>query len=268
VIGDVETRSPLCGNRQFHTLALPYDKTVSTLPRRAHHPVRTTASLGKVMGILRYRLLTAVLLIGLGLSSVVLAGRLRTYPLPGYQQGYEPVQPIAFSHRQHAGDLQISCLYCHYGAERSQHAGVPSADVCMTCHRFVTASQKEMIPEILEARKANRSPQPVISAELKKLYDALGLDSKLEKDPKITPQPVQWVRVHNLPAYTCFDHRAHVLAGVTCNRCHGPVETMERVRQVNDLSMGWCVNCHRETKVPGEDGKTLRPSIDCATCHH
>jgi cytochrome c7-like protein len=216
----------------------------------------------------RGRVLTVVLLIGLVLSSMVLAGRLRSYPLPGSQQGYEPEQPIAFSHRLHAGDLQISCLYCHYGAERSPYAGVPAADVCMTCHRFVTASQKEMIPEILEARKANRTPQPVISPELKKLYDSLGLDSKLERDPNQTPQPVAWVKVHNLPAYTCFDHRAHLQAGVACQSCHGPVETMDRLRQVSDLSMGWCVNCHRETKVLHEDGKALRPSVDCATCHH
>jgi hypothetical protein len=208
------------------------------------------------------------LLIGLALSSVVLANRLRGYPLPGNQQGYEPIQPIAFSHRLHAGDLQISCLYCHYGAERSQHAGVPAADVCMTCHRFVTAPQKDMIPEILEARKANRTPQPVISEELRKLYDSLGLDDRLERDPHKTPRPVAWVRVHNLPAYTCFDHRAHLQAGVACKNCHGPVETMDRLRQVKDLSMGWCVNCHRETKVPSDDGKTLRASIDCATCHH
>jgi hypothetical protein len=214
------------------------------------------------------RLMTVVLLIGLVISSVVLSGRLRSYPFPGNQQGYEPEQPIAFSHRLHAGDLQISCLYCHSGAERSRHAGVPSASICMTCHRFVTASQKLMIPEILEARKANRTPQPVISDELQKLYDAVGLDSNLEPDPKKTPTPIAWVKVHNLPAYTCFDHRAHVRAEVACQRCHGAVEKMDRLRQVSDLSMGWCVNCHRETEIGAGAGKTGRPSIDCSTCHH
>jgi len=214
------------------------------------------------------RLMTVVLLIGLVISSVVLSGRLRSYPLPGNQQGYEPEQPIAFSHRLHAGEVQISCLYCHYGAERSRHAGIPSASICMTCHRFVTASQKVMIPEILEARKANRTPKPVISPELQKLYDALGLGSNLERDPKTPPQPIAWVKVHNLPAYTCFDHRAHLRAEVACQRCHGPVETMDRLRQVSDLSMGWCVNCHRETEIAGVAGKTGRPSIACATCHH
>jgi Cytochrome c7 and related cytochrome c len=214
------------------------------------------------------RLLTAVLLIGLIISSVVLAGRLWKYPFPGNQQGYEPEQPIAFSHRLHAGKLQISCLYCHYGAERSRKAGLPSASICMSCHRFVTASQKVMIPEILEARKTNRTPQPVISPELKKLYDALGLDSKMEPNPSTPPKPIAWVKVHNLPAYTCFDHRAHVRAEVACKHCHGPVETMDRLRQVQDLSMGWCVDCHRRTEVVDAAGKPGRPSTDCATCHH
>jgi hypothetical protein len=208
------------------------------------------------------------LLIGVVVGSTLLVGRLRSYPLPGNQQGYEPTQPIAFSHRLHAGDVQISCAYCHYGAERSKHAGIPPASVCMTCHRFVTAPQKIMIPEILEARKANRTPKPVISPELRKLYDALALDDNLERDPNKTPKPIEWIKVHNLPAYACFDHRAHVKADVSCQRCHGPIETMDRVRQVSDLSMGWCVNCHRETQVTSADNKTVRPSIDCATCHH
>jgi hypothetical protein len=199
---------------------------------------------------------------------MALAGRLRSYPLPGNQRGYEPEQPIAFSHKQHAGDLQISCIYCHYGAQQSRHAGIPPASVCMSCHRFVTAPQKLVVPEILEARKANRTPQPIISPELQKLYDALALNSNLEPDPKKTPYPISWVKVHHLPAYTCFDHRAHLRAGVECQRCHGPVESMDRVRQVSDLSMGWCVNCHRETPVTTADGKASRPSIDCATCHH
>jgi hypothetical protein len=214
------------------------------------------------------RLVTLILVIGLVLSSVALGARLRTYPLPGSQELYEPAQPIAFSHRQHAGELQISCVYCHYGAETSRHAGMPAESVCMACHRFVTAPQKAMIPEILEARKENRIPKPVVSPELQKLYDAVGLDSKLEPDPDKTPKPIAWIKVHNLPAYTCFDHRAHVRAEVACQRCHGPVETMDRIRQVSDLSMGWCVNCHRETQITSADGKTVRPSVDCATCHH
>jgi hypothetical protein len=213
-------------------------------------------------------LLTTVLLVGLVLNSLVLADRLKDYPLPGNQQGYEPAQPIAFSHRQHAGQLQISCLYCHYGAENSPHAGIPPASLCMTCHRFVTAPQKDMLVELLDARKAGRPPRPIISDELRKLYDALGLDSKLEPDPDKKPKPIAWVKVHNLPAFACFDHRSHTKAGVECQRCHGPVESMERVRQLEDLSMQWCVNCHRESGRNGVAGKIVQPSTDCSVCHH
>jgi hypothetical protein len=214
------------------------------------------------------RLLTFVLLVGLASTSLVLARRVKEYPLPGNQQGYEPEQPIAFSHRQHAGQLQISCVYCHFGSETSRHAGIPPASVCMACHRFVTAPQKDMLPELLQARKERRVPQLIISPELQKLYDALGLNSKLEPDPNKKPMPIAWVRVHNLPAFTCFDHRAHIHAGLECQRCHGAVETMDRVRQVEDLSMGWCVNCHRESGRTGLAGKKVDPSTNCATCHH
>ena len=213
-------------------------------------------------------LLTTLLALGVIVTSLILVDRLRSYPLPGSQQGYEPEQPIAFSHRQHAGDMQISCLYCHFGAETSRHAGIPPASVCMTCHRFVTAPQKALVDELLEARKARRPPQAVVSRELGKLYDALGLNDKLEPDPNKKPRGIAWVKVHNLPAFACFDHRAHVHAGLTCQRCHGAVETMERVRQVTDLSMGWCVDCHRETGPSRLAGKAGRPSTDCATCHY
>jgi hypothetical protein len=212
-------------------------------------------------------LLTMVLLLGLVVSALVLVGRLMSYPVLGSQQGYEPEQPIAFSHRLHAGDMQISCLYCHSGAETSRHAGIPPASVCMSCHRFVMASRKAVLPELLEAQKTNRVPQPVASPELQKLYDALGLDSKLEPDPNKKPKPIAWVKVHNLPAFACFDHRSHTKAGVDCRHCHGAVETMERVRQVSDLSMGWCVNCHRESGRTGLAGKKVEPPTDCATCH-
>ncbi len=215
------------------------------------------------------RLLTLVLLVGLVLSGAVLVGRVQSYVLPDSKHGYyEPQQPIAFSHRIHAGDLQISCQYCHYGAENSRHAGIPASGICMNCHRFVTASQKAMVAEILAARKENRAPEPVVSPELQKLYDSLALNGKLERDPDKTPEPIKWMKVHNLPDYACFDHRAHVNAGVDCQRCHGPVETMERVHQASDLSMGWCVNCHRECQRTGVNGKAVQPSLDCATCHH
>jgi hypothetical protein len=216
-------------------------------------------------------LITVVLLAGLVAASIVFAGRVKTYHLFGNQEGYEPVQPIAFSHRKHAGDLQIQCVYCHSGAESSPHAGIPAADICMNCHRFVTDSSKVILQELLDARKEKRKQDPKVSPELEKLYHSLALtvtsDGKLERDPKRQPEPIAWVKVHNLPAFTCFNHSAHVKAGVDCQQCHGPVETMERVRQVADLSMGWCVDCHRQRGLMA-DTKAAKPSTDCATCHH
>jgi hypothetical protein len=209
--------------------------------------------------------MTLLLLAGLTGCLVLFVARLCGYHLPGNQQGYAPVQPIAFSHRQHAGDLQISCLYCHCGAERSPHAGIPATSLCMNCHRFATAATETVRAEAEQARQEGRPPRRLISPELQKLYDALGLDDRLQPDPHKAQQPVAWVKVHNLPAYTRFDHRSHLQAGVECASCHGPVETMDRVRQAADLSMGWCVNCHRE-----RSGVAHKPSTgtDCATCHH
>jgi hypothetical protein len=214
------------------------------------------------------RLLRIVLLLGLVASLLFLAVRLKGFYWPGNQQDYEPVQPIAFSHKLHAGKLQISCLYCHFGAERSRHAGFPAASLCMNCHGLVTASRDTVLKEFQEAQQARRPARLVVSAELKKLYDALGLDKKLQPDPARKRQPIAWVKVHNLPAFSCFDHRPHVKAGVSCQQCHGAVETMDLVRQVADLSMGWCVNCHRETGQTGVAGKKVHPSTDCSTCHY
>jgi hypothetical protein len=188
--------------------------------------------------------------------------------VPGNHQGYEPAQPIAFSHRLHAGELQISCLYCHAGAEQSRHAGIPASNVCMNCHKSVVASLGAVKDEDNQAAQEKRKPKLVVSTELRKLFDALALDEKLQPDPTKAPMPIAWVRVHNLPAFAYFDHRAHVNVGVACQRCHGAVETMERVRQVEDLSMGWCVNCHREASRSGVAGKKVHASIDCAACHY
>ncbi len=202
---------------------------------------------------------------GLVASLLLLVARLCGFHLPGNQQGYAPDQPIAFSHQQHAGELQITCLYCHSGAERSPHAGMPDANTCMNCHRFVTASSEVLRGEAEQARQEGRPPRRIISPELRKLYDALALDDQLQADPHKSLRPIAWIKIHNLPAYTRFDHRAHVNAGVECARCHGPVETMERVKQTTDLSMGWCVQCHRE---PIAATPTPATMTDCATCHH
>jgi hypothetical protein len=214
---------------------------------------------------LRSSLLTILLLLGLAAGLLFLGSRLAGYHIPGNQQGYAPVQPIVFSHRLHAGELQIACLYCHSGGERSPHAGIPAATTCMNCHRFATASVAANRAELAQAQSEKRPPRRIISPELQKLYDALGLNEQLQPDPHKKPQPIPWVKVHNLPAYTRFDHRAHTNAGVECAHCHGPIDTMERVRQVSDLSMGWCVDCHREQIRTAGKPATL---TDCATCHY
>jgi nitrate reductase gamma subunit len=214
------------------------------------------------------KVITALLLLGLGLSLLTLVARLQGAHLPGNDQGYEPPQPIAFSHRLHAGEMQISCLYCHSGADKSRYAGIPAASICMNCHRFVTAPLAAVRAEYEVARTEKRPANIVVSTELAKLYSALALDEKMQPDPVKRPIPIRWSKVHNLPAFTCFEHRSHVNAGVACQTCHGQVETMEKVRQVQDLSMGWCVNCHREANVKGVAGKPCQASTDCATCHH
>jgi hypothetical protein len=210
--------------------------------------------------------ITMVLVAGIGGCLLILTATAGSWHLPGNNQGYEPVQPIAFSHHLHAGELGIQCLYCHPGAEVSRSAGLPAADTCMNCHRFVTGRLALMRKEDEAAQREQRPPKPVVSEELKKLYDALAVDAQMNPDPQ-KQQPVEWVRVHDLPDFVYFDHRAHVHAGVTCQECHGPVETMDRVRQFQSLSMGWCVNCHRDATQHGVNGKAVKASTDCATCH-
>jgi hypothetical protein len=214
------------------------------------------------------RVVTLVLALGLAFGLLSLAPRLAALRLPGNHQGFEPAQPIAYSHRLHAGELAIPCQYCHSGAERSRLAGIPSAGVCMNCHRFVTAARSVVRAEEKAAEKELRQPRPVVSPELAKLYRALALDDRLRPDPAVSPQPIAWVRIHKLPDFVAFDHRPHVAAGVACQRCHGPIETMERVRQVESLSMGWCVNCHRAGVPRPVGAELLRASIDCAVCHY
>lgn len=211
---------------------------------------------------------TVLLVIGLLFSLGLAASKVARVRLPGIQLGYEPEQPIAFSHRLHAGELQIACLYCHFAAEMSRHAGIPPANVCMNCHAFVTAPWGAVRAEDEQAAREKRAPRRVISAELRKLYDAFALDDALKRDPGRTPHPIAWVKVHNLPDFVYFDHRPHVAVGVACQTCHGAVETMERMRQASDLTMGWCVSCHRDANRTGIGGTPVRASIDCARCHY
>jgi len=212
--------------------------------------------------------ITIVLCIGLLGGLIVLATGSTDWRLPDNQQGYAPVQPIAYSHRLHAGELQIDCRFCHSGAEFGKHAGIPASDICLKCHRVVTSSYDVLHAEAQLADEEKRKPNLIISPELQKLYDYCGLGADLKPDPEQSPQPIPWVRVHNLPDYACFDHRAHVTVGVTCQKCHGPVESMERLRQEEPLSMGWCINCHRESNAAGVDGKPVKASLDCAACHY
>ena len=212
---------------------------------------------------MRTRMITLLLIIGLGFCLLMLISRLGGYHLPGNQQGYEPAQPVPFSHRLHAGEQQISCVYCHSGVENGKHAGIPATSLCLNCHKTPVGALGD---ELALAQKETRSPR--VSPGLSKLHESLGLDGKGQADPSRKPRPIPWVRVHSLPDFACFDHRAHVQAGVACQKCHGSVETMERIRQVEDLSMGWCVNCHREVNRTSVSGKKVHASIDCGACHY
>jgi len=191
--------------------------------------------------------------------------------LPGVHEGYAPEQPIKFSHRLHSGDLNIQCLYCHTGADRSRHAGIPSANICMNCHKFITARWDSVKIEEQLAEQEKREPRFLVSVELNKLYQAVGYDPQTftYQDGKESATPLRWIRVYDLPDFVYFDHRRHVNAGVTCERCHGQVNTMERIVQVPDLTMGWCVNCHRDVNrgnIPELKGRFA--SITCAVCHY
>lgn len=167
----------------------------------------------------------------------------------GVDQGYEPVQPIHFSHKIHAGDNGIDCKYCHSSARSSKTSGIPSLNVCMNCHKNISEFQGDKDSTYVEHSKE------FYTAEIQKLYNAVGWDKTAQKyTGKQTP--VKWVRIHNLPDFVYFNHSQHVsVAGIECQTCHGPVETMEVMRQHSPLTMGWCINCHRETdvKVEGND---------------
>ncbi len=139
----------------------------------------------------------------------------------GRQQYYEPEQPIAFSHKVHAGQNKIDCFYCHTTAKESMHAGIPSTQLCMNCHTVV------------------KSGTMTGTEEIAKIYASME-----------TQTPIEWIKVHNVPDHVYFSHAQHVEVGqISCNECHGPVETMDRIMQVSDLSMGWCIDCHRTKEV-------------------
>ena len=166
----------------------------------------------------------------------------------GVDQGYMPVQPIHYSHKIHAGANQIECKYCHSSARVSKHSGIPSLNVCMNCHRNIAEYNGE---EDLE----NGYTKDFYTKEIKKLYAAVGWDETNQQYTGET-QPVKWVRIHNLPDFVYFNHAQHVEVGeIACQKCHGPVEEMEIMYQYSPLTMGWCINCHRETNVKIENNE-------------
>ena len=152
----------------------------------------------------------------------------------GVHQGYQPEQPIAFSHKLHAGENGVDCNYCHSGARHSKSAGVPSANVCMNCHTYINEGRSEQGTQ-----------------EISKIYAAIGFDPETRSYIEgYEQQPIEWIRIHNLPDLAYFNHSQHVnVAGVECQECHGPIQEMEVVEQYSPLTMGWCIDCHRETKV-------------------
>ena len=164
----------------------------------------------------------------------------------GVDQGYQPIQPIAFSHKIHAGDNKIDCQYCHSSAKHSKHSGIPSVNVCMNCHKNIS--------EVAEDTKVDMGDGYVLGKEeldleIAKIYKAAGWDADNLEYTGDT-KPIKWVRIHNLPDFVYFNHSQHVtVQGVKCQKCHGPVEEMEELYQHSPLTMGWCIDCHRETKV-------------------
>lgn len=159
----------------------------------------------------------------LTIITIVLFG---IFLMPGRGVGYSPSQPIPFSHQRHAGIRKMQCLYCHSNVDKSPHANVPSSSVCMNCHRVVL-TDSPWIKKLTEAHDKN--------------------------------EPIQWVNVHVLPDYVYFNHQRHIQKGIACETCHGNVASMEQVKQVNPLTMGWCVNCHRQPQ--------NQAPLDCNTCH-
>lgn len=206
---------------------------------------KSAVSLWKAYAKNQFLVLVTVILLMLA-SSYFLYGYLMQV---GVDQNYEPIQPIHFSHKIHAGDNGIDCKYCHSSARVSKTSGIPSLNVCMNCHKNVSEFQGDKDSTYVDHSKE------FYSGEIKKLYDAVGWDPAAQKYTG-KQKPVKWVRVHNLPDFVYFNHSQHVsVAGVECQTCHGPVETMEVMRQHSPLTMGWCINCHRETdvKVEGND---------------
>jgi len=164
----------------------------------------------------------------------------------GRSKDYQPEQPIYYSHKVHAGVNQINCQYCHTGVYQGKQATLPSVNVCMNCHTAI--NEYNGAPLVKENGDIVDG-----TAEIKKLYEYAGYTPGETWDAS-KAKPIEWVRIHNLPDHVYFNHAQHVNAGqVSCQQCHGDIQNMGEVKQFADLSMGWCVNCHRETKVQFKD---------------
>lgn len=162
----------------------------------------------------------------------------------GRTKDYQPEQPIFYSHKVHAGINQISCLYCHGNAWEGKHATPPALNVCMNCHAAIN--------DYTKGPKLYREDGSEVdgTAEIQKLYSYTGYDPKTGRYNTEHAKPVEWTKIHNLPDHVFFSHAQHIRAGkVQCQTCHGPIQEMNEVKQFADVSMGWCINCHRTTKV-------------------
>lgn len=185
----------------------------------------------------------------------------------GIQQNYQPKQPIAFSHKIHAGQYEIECRYCHTGALKGKQANIPSANICMNCHS-----------QIREGTNTG-------TTEISKIYAAIGFDPATSSYTG-KQKPIEWVRIHNLPDLAYFNHAQHNnVGGIECQTCHGPIEEMDVVKQYSLLTMGWCIDCHRKTDVNTKGNeyydkllelhnskKALKVEdiggLECAKCHY
>jgi hypothetical protein len=199
-----------------------------------------------------------LLLVGLGVSVTAVAG-VWYYFSPEYTDvGYRPVQPVPYSHKLHAGDLGMDCRYCHTSVETSAKANVPPTATCMNCHTMILPESEKLLPI---------------------------------RESFATGRPMEWVRIHNIPDYAYFNHSAHINAGVGCISCHGNVAQMVQVEQKQPLSMGWCLDCHRnpdpnlrpvdqvtnmdwqppagqaEFVAQWKKEKQINPPVNCSGCH-
>lgn len=199
-------------------------------------------------------------LAGAAVAALVVPGAIWYWFSPEFTDvGYRPVQPVEYSHALHAGELGLDCRFCHSTVERSANASVPAVEVCMACHQVV------------------KRDSPLIAPLVAAWNDGV---------------PIRWVRVHKIPEYAYFDHSVHIAAGVGCSSCHGRIDQMAVVQQAKPLSMGWCLECHRNPDAhlrrpdeitdmawePGPDQaefvlavreeRGLAPPQDCTACHH